>query len=186
MVSSRETTLDQPSGCGKVGNTRPKTSDRDPETVKDDGEVPTERINQVPLPIGVALYKVFVPGKIENHQLPFQIHTGSSETLMDTKENNLMDPGTRPTLTPVGGVIRQADGKPLAVRGSAQMKVQIGGYNTQVEVLVASIRNQWILRMNFLLTTGCVLDSEHQRLKIGKHEVPLQGRDQTNTFCYRV
>ena len=79
----------------------------------------------------------------------FLVDNGSSETLSSITEYNSMSGEVRPSLVPISDVVRQADGKPLAAKGSALMG------DTDRRIIVASIRNRGILGMNFMLTAGC-------------------------------
>ena len=94
---------------------------------------------------------IFVEGMICDSNIKFLVDTGSSHTVISKATYANLETEKRPELTRTSFGMKQADGKPIDILGSAWMNLKIGTICTAIEVIVADIFNDGILGVDFLL-----------------------------------
>ena len=112
-----------------------------------------------------------IKGVINSYTVDFMLDTGAAVSLMDTntwntiKGTSSLTPWKSPGLIGVGGT-------PLRVSGTAKLQLELGGKQYQVEMVVADLRTEGILGLDFLETHQCAIDLSHGTMK-------LSGNNQT-------
>ncbi len=109
---------------------------------------------------------LYVRGQVEGHPITFLIDTGSSETVISPAE-----------LLSVTQPVRQADGKTLPVQGYAMMNLAVGGQSAVVDVIVADLRTDGKMGMNYLLTATRVINLDRLHLTVDRHTIQCTGNN---------
>ena len=91
----------------------------------------------------------------------------------------------RPQLEPFVNRIGQADGRPIDVSGCAWIEVRVGRQLQTLNVVVADIRNDAIIGMDFLVATGAKIDFREASLIIRGERIPCYS-DNADKLCMRL
>ena len=91
----------------------------------------------------------------------------------------------RPEFSPTLKNITLADGKPMNVKGKADVILKIDDIDLNTEVIIADISCDGILRLDFLRQHNCTLDFSSNRLKIKGKQLSCE-RVGSNPLCCRV
>ena len=102
------------------------------------------------------------------------VDTGAAVSLLGTdtwnkiKGNSMLAPWTNPGLVGVGGA-------PLRVSGTAKLHLELGGQQYLVEMVVADLRTEGVLGLDFLETNQYAIDLPRgiMRLKGNDQLIPL-------------
>ena len=123
-------------------------------------------------------------GEICSKELNFLVDTGSAITLLSTDifesfENDIK-------LEPVQYGVLLADGTSLPVKGQIEIEIDLGPVKTCHNVIVAGIKSQAILGMDFLTKFKCTLDLNKSCLRIGDAKLPLWNEFSAKPNCCRL
>ena len=113
------------------------------------------------------------------------IDTGSTDTLIDMSVYHQIPKEQRPELETCGIGVRQVDGSPLQVCGSAWVDLKIGKTVCPVRAVFADIPLPGMLGMNWLLAIGGSLDLHKMELNINGERIKCTGSD-GESFVGRV
>ena len=105
---------------------------------------------------------LFVDCKVRGTSGRFLIDTGSTDTLISSTIYYQIPREKRPALDAEKVQVRQVDGSPLEVLGTAWVDVQVGRTTHPVKAVRIKMKCQGILGMDFLLPTGGYLDFQTQ------------------------
>ena len=100
-----------------------------------------------------------INGVINSYTVHFMLDTGAAVSLLGTytwnkiKGTSTLAPWTNPGLVGVGGT-------PLRVSGTATLQLELGGRQYLVEMVVADLRTEGILGLDFLETNKCAIETE--------------------------
>ena len=97
----------------------------------------------------------FVTGFIHGKPLAFLVDTGSCCTILSKAVFERWPPETRPTLTPVNLYLVTATGESSPFLGKAKIEITLGSQKLLHDVLLADIKNDGILGMDFLTKHCC-------------------------------
>ena len=128
---------------------------------------------------------LFLEGKINGQPLKLLIDTGATNTLISDKVFDQIEDNRRPELLPVTSVVLQADGTPLRTRGTSRLEVQIGDSLVTTMVTVASLKNEGILGLDFLVQINAVLDCQKMELRTEWGIIPCLDSE-GESFCRRI
>ena len=101
----------------------------------------------------------------------FLIDTGSTDTLICSTVYYQIPKEQRPVLETNDVQVRQVDGSPLAVLGTAWVDVQIGKTKHPVKAIFTEMKCSGILGMDFLLPTGGYLDFQTQEWRVNGERI---------------
>ena len=109
---------------------------------------------------------------INSYTVHFMLDTGAAVSLLsnDTwnkiKGTSTLTPWTNPGLVGVGGT-------PLRVSGIAKLCLELGGQQYHVEMVVADLRTEGILGLDFLETNQCAIDLPQGTMKLKGKDQPI-------------
>ena len=113
-----------------------------------------------------------INGNINSYTVHFMLDTGAAVSLLDAKTwdkikgKSTLEPWPKPGLMGVGGT-------PLRVDGIAKLDLELGGRQYAVEMVVADLRTEGILGLDFLETNQCAVDLPHETMKLRGNEQPI-------------
>ena len=99
------------------------------------------------------------------------LDTGATDTLLSTSLYYQISADVRPGLSKVASELHQADGKPIGTSGSAQLEIRVGATTRIMRVIFADLKVAGLLGMDFLLSTGGILDMGALELSLGNERV---------------
>ena len=114
---------------------------------------------------------LYITGKIRSTNCCFLIDTGSTDTIISASTYHKIDKERRPVLDTTSITIKQVDGTPLSVLGSALVEIQVGKTMHLVKAIFADIKAEGILGMDFLLPTGGNLDFRRMTLNLNGEQL---------------
>ena len=109
---------------------------------------------------------------INSYTVHFMLDTGAAVSLLrnDTwnkiKGTSTLIPWTNPGLVGVGGTL-------LRVSGIAKLCLELGGQQYHVEMVVADLRTEGILGLDFLETNQCAIDLPQGTMKLKGKDQPI-------------
>ena len=118
-----------------------------------------------------ARYGFYVDGVVRDTTCRFLIDTGSTDTLICSTVYYQIPKEQRPVLETNDVQVRQVDGSPLAVLGTAWVDVQIGRTKHPVKAVFTEMKCSGILGMDFLLPTGGNLDFQTQEWRLNGEKI---------------
>ena len=110
---------------------------------------------------------------------------GSKHTILSSAIYTQFSEEQRPPLEQFHEGICQADGRPLEIWGKIAMEVKIGRQVHLLHLVVAKVRNQLILGMDFLLGTGARMNFGELCLMINGEKIPCES-EKNDSFCMRL
>ena len=111
-------------------------------------------------------FGLFVMGSVRTAKCQFLIDTGSTDTLISSAIYHQIPKERRPVLETEGVRVKQIDGSPLVVLGSAVLEIKIGRTIQLVKVTFTEMKYPGILGMDFLVPTGGSLDFQLKELRL--------------------
>ena len=118
-----------------------------------------------------------INGVINSYTVHFMLDTGAAVSLLGTdtwnkiKGTSTLAPWTNPGLVGVGGT-------PLRVSGIAKLHLELIGQQYIVEMVVADLRTEGILGLDFLESNQCAIDLAHDTMRLKGNDQPI--------FLYRT
>lgn len=105
------------------------------------------------------------------------VDTGATLTILADRIFENMEKAGRISLETVAQNIVGADGTPLEVKGKGNFRIQLGEYKFECTAVVANIKADGILGLEFLKSSHCVIDVSQSKMCIQgvEHELQLQG-----------
>ena len=103
-----------------------------------------------------------VVGQVDNRPVKFLVDTGASITVI-SKANDDMTSGN---LNPVEFEVVQVNGDPMPVMGQKVTEITLGPLRVSHQVVVADVKDDAILGIDFLTQHDCKLDLSSQLLTI--------------------
>ncbi|XP_041467396.1 uncharacterized protein LOC121417729 [Lytechinus variegatus] len=128
---------------------------------------------------------LYLQGKVNGQDLKLLVDTGATNTLIGEKVFDQIEEIRRPELLPVTSVVLQADGSQLRIRGKSMLEVQIGDIVVTTMATVASLKNEGILGLDFLVKINAVLDCQKMELRTNYGIVPCLDSN-GESFCRRI
>ena len=115
---------------------------------------------------------LFIQMTINGASVEAMVDTGSSHSFMARRVYESIDTSSRPPLRPLEGPMMMADGSPLAMYGRATIALQLGLLSYTMDIIVANIRHEGILGLDFLRGSRSVIDWYRHKLHTpcGIHE----------------
>ena len=107
---------------------------------------------------------LFAKVVIDGTSVEAMVDTGSSHTFMARRIYDGIDSSSRPPLSPLAEPMSMADGSPLTIHGKATVSFQLGLFSYVMDFLVADIRHEAILGLDFLRGSRSVIDCYRHKL----------------------
>ena len=143
-----------------------KTGKRETPLAGQAGEGDSNMANDIVDLFAVNPHAAFhINGSINSYTVHFMLDTGAAVSLLDAKTwdkikgNSTLEPWTNPGLMGVGGT-------PLSVDGIAKLDLELGEKQYLVEMVVADLRTEGILGLDFLETNKCASGLPHETMKL--------------------
>ena len=112
------------------------------------------------------------------------VDTGSAITLI---ASDIFDSFQKNTiLEPVPYDVLLADGTSLSVKGQTKLEIDLGPVKTCHNVIVAEIKSQAILGMDFLTAQKCTLDLNKSCIRIENTQIPMWNEFSAKPNCCRL
>lgn len=89
-----------------------------------------------------------------------------TDTWNRIKGTSTLSPWTNPGLVGVGGT-------PIRVSGITELHLELGGERYLVKMVVADLRTEGILGLDFLETNQCAIDLPHGTMKLKGNDQPI-------------
>ena len=129
----------------------------------------------VPLPLVRPAQGLFVDGSIRSANFRLLIDTGATDTLISLTVYYQLPKEQRPELESCEAKVRQVDGSPLTVYGTAWVDLQIGRTVHPVRAVFADIGVPAMLGMNWLVPTQGSLDFRKLELCVNGERIKCTG-----------
>ena len=113
------------------------------------------------------------------------IDTGSSQTILSYSSYLLIPELKRPRLEPALVTATMADGAPLEMWGTAWVEIHVGNVSQTINLMVANIKVEGIIGMDFLISTGSSLDCSNLQLQLKGEKVKCKSST-GELFCARL
>ena len=128
---------------------------------------------------------VYVPGWVGNVAIDMLLDTGSAVTLIHKRLLDRVDKGKR--MSEAKERVISANGQPLEILGTCQVRIRLGGINTYHNVLVANdITQDCLIGVDFLAKNNCLIDFEAGLVKAGNRDVSMGCRREEGVTCGKV
>ena len=115
---------------------------------------------------------IYVPGWVGNVAIDMLLDTGSAVTLIHKRLLDRVDKGKR--MYEAKERVISANGQPLQILGTCQVRIRLGGINTYHNVLVANdITQDCLIGVDFLAKNNCLIDFESGLVKAGNRDVSM-------------
>ena len=114
----------------------------------------------------------------------FLVDTGSSDTIIPMELYRKIPECKRPKLIQLEHKVYKADGTPLVTYGKIKTVVQVGKSKVKLDIIVAEIKGDGILGMDFLLSVPSTLDLNNFELKC--EEQIIECTEKEDSKCARV
>ena len=124
-------------------------------------------------------------GKVFDKAVNFLVDTGSAVTLVSVSVVKQLDKDDFEVVD-VPFDIYLADGQKLEVEGQALLEITLGPMKVEHPVIIADIKQQAILGMDFMAKQECKLDLHHLVMKVQGKEVAMWNEDKSNPQCCRI
>ena len=126
-----------------------------------------------------------VTGKIENSALNFLVDTGSAITILSGSSFDKMNIANS-KLEAVAFEVHCADGQGLFVKGQLDLELTLGPINVLHKIVVADIKQEAILGMDFMATQGCKLDLKKSIMSINGIDIVMWNNGSSHSTVSRV
>ena len=125
-------------------------------------------------------------GKVKGINIKFLVHTGSAITLISKKMYDHVSKQTTRNLIAVPFEVWLADGKDLEVSGITTIEICLGNIEVMHKVVIADIKAEGILGMDFLGEHDCVLNISKSEMKLKGQRVPITIKGFVAAACCRI
>ena len=100
----------------------------------------------------------YVKGSVRTVTIPFLVDTGTTDTIISEEVFFKIPRESRPELEQDGVRVVQADGTVMKTRGVAHLDLKVGHTTCPVRAVIANVKVEGILGMDFLSVTGGTLN----------------------------
>ena len=115
---------------------------------------------------------LFIKATVNGARVEALVDTGSTHSFIARRIYDTIDSSSKPPLSPLDEPMMMADGSLLAMDGKAKVALQLGLLSYTADVIVADIRHEGILGLDFLRGSRSVVDCYRHKLHTpcGTHE----------------
>lgn len=120
---------------------------------------------------------LFINGLVDMVPCNLLVDTGATLSILGDRIFEKIKKAGHWCLEPVAQNIVGADGTPLEVKGKGNFRIQLGEYKFECTAVVANIKADGILGLDFLKSSHCLVDISQNKMYIRgvEHELQLRG-----------
>ena len=114
-----------------------------------------------------------VRGDVQGYPCRIVVDTGSNVTIVRPDVLERHGTALPPCIRPTSSLLSTATGETVPVRGKGPLRIRVGGVAITQDTLVADIKDECIVGLDFMLANNYVVEVANGTLRIGEEEVPL-------------
>ena len=114
----------------------------------------------------------YINGTINSYPVQFMIDTGAAVSLIDSNTWNRIK-GQSMVKSWVDPGLVGVNGSPLKVKGTGTTLLKIHDYQYPIEVIIAALRTEAILGIDFLEANRCTIDVSQGLMSLHGHSKPI-------------
>ena len=165
-------------------NKRQKQSDDRQESVKRGGKRASEPHVSIGLGSSIEECGLYIDVSIQGEKAKFLVDTGATVTLVSDTLYKKLPASVRPKLHEVNQTIMSANGTALSVHGKAEFNIGIDQLTYHNEAVVANLKADGILGLDFMKRNHCKVDISNEILDVNgqNKRMTVEG----SLGCYRI
>lgn len=174
--------------CPQLNKRQKQSDDRPSEASKKQAEQDGKRASGPHVSIGLGSTieecRLYIDVNVQGEKAKFLVDTGATVTLVSETLYKKLPASVRPKLHEVNQTIMSANGTALCVHGKAEFNIGIDQLTYHNEAVVANLKADGILGLDFMKRNHCKVDVSNEVLDVNGHDkrMTIEGL----LGCYRI